>query len=142
MIRAIRLRLLFSISKLWDTKEIDILCKALELISGEKWGNSTIRGCCQGDWQEVIYPAIYGREWLECFEMEYFNTGSEWIIHDEDTAPETPEAVSGYSIYCYGWNNDLIRAEIAEAVGANPEEVILYRFNGWARSASYEEATA
>ena len=123
-------------------EENDVLCDALELISGEEWEYSTIRGCCQGDWQEVIYPALYGREWLECFEAEYFNTGSEWIIHDEDEAPETPEDISGYSIYCYGWNNELIRAEIAEALGAKPENITLYSFNGWSRSASYEEVSA
>lgn len=123
-------------------EENDILCDALELISGEMWEYSTIRGCCQGDWQEVIYPALYGHRWLKYFEMEYFNTGSEWIIHDEDAAPETPEDISGYSIYCYGWNNDLIRAEIAEAIGEKPENITLYSFNGWSRSASYEEVGA
>ena len=27
------------------------------------------------------------REALVAFEVEYFNTGSEWIIHDEENAP-------------------------------------------------------
>ena len=123
-------------------EENDILCDALELISGEKWEYSTIRGCCQSDWQEVIYPAFCGREWLKCFEMEYFNTGSEWIIHDEETAPEDPQEISGYSIYCFGWNNEQVRAEIADAAGVSPEDVILYSFSGWSRSASYEEVSA
>lgn len=123
-------------------EENDILCDALELISGEMWEYSTIRGCCQGDWQEVIYPAIYGERWLKYFETEYFNTGSEWIVHDEDTAPESPEDISGYSVYCYGWNNEQIRAEIAEAVGGSAEDIVLYSFRGWARSASYEEVSA
>lgn len=115
---------------------------ALELITGEEWANGTIRGCCQGDWQEIIYPAEYGREWLRDFETEYFNTGTEWIIHDEDFHPEDPDEISGYSVYCLGWNNDLIRAEIAEYSGARPEDVTLYCFNGWARSISYEEVSA
>ena len=125
-----------------SSDENDILCDALELISGEKWANGTIRGCCQGDWQEVIYPAEYGREWLRDFETEYFNTGTEWIIHDEDFTPEDPDEISGYSVYCLGWNNDLIRAEIAEYSGGRPEDVTLFSFNGWARSASSEEVSA
>ena len=125
-----------------DADENDILCDALELISGEKWANGTIRGCCQGDWQEIIYPAEYGREWLRDFETEYFNTGTEWIIHDEDFIPEDPSEISGYSVYCLGWNNDSIRAEIAEYSGARAEDVILYAFGGWKRSAAYEEVSA
>lgn len=122
--------------------ENDILCDALELISGQKWENGTLRGCCQGDWQEIIYPAEYGRNWLEEFEAEYFNTGTEWIVHDEIEAPDSPEDISGYSIYCYGWNNDLIREEIAGAAGCAPEDIHLYTFSGWSRSASYEEVGA
>lgn len=123
-------------------EENGILCEALELISGEAWKEGTIRGCCQGDWQEIIYPAIYGREWLECFEMEYFNTGSQWIIHDETDAPDGPEDISGYSIYCYGWNNEKIRLEIAEASGCNPSEVVLYAFSDWVRTPDYVEVWA
>lgn len=122
--------------------ENDILCEALELITGEKWANGTIRGCVQGDWQEIIYPAEYGRDWLQAFETEYFNTGTEWIIHDEGYIPEDPDEISGYSVYCLGWNNDLIRAEIAEYSGARPEDIILYSFSGWDRSAAYEEVGA
>lgn len=116
------------------------LCEALELVTGEAWETGTIRGCCQGDWQNVCYPvAAWSREALEEFETEYFNTGSEWIIHDEDTEPESPEDVSGCSMYCHGWNDDLIRAEIANNVGCSPEDVILYSFTGWSRSACYKE---
>ena len=128
----------------WCSSSVEnsILCRVLELITGQEWTAGTIRGCCQGDWQEIIYPAEYGREWLRAFETEYFNTGTEWIIHDEDFTPGDPSEISGYSVYCLGWNNDLIRAEIAEYSGARPEDIILYSFNGWARSASYEEVSA
>ena len=123
-------------------EENGVLCDALELISGEEWEEKTIRGCCQGDWQEIIYPAIYGADWLECFETEYFNTGSEWIIHNEDDTPKGPEDISGYSVYCYGWNRDKIRLEIAEAVGCTPAEVVLYAFIDWVKSPAYMEVGA
>ena len=108
-------------------KENNVLCKVLELITGKTWDNGTIRGCCQGDWQEVIFPAEYGREWLEDFEIEYFNTGSEWIVDDD------------FSVYCHRWNNDGIRQEIADAAGTTPENVILKTFTGWKRTPEYAE---
>ena len=117
--------------------ENDILCDVLELITGRQWENNTIRGCCQGDWQEIIYPAEYGRAWLEEFETEYFNTGEEWRINEGD-----PDSGDNYYFYSHGWNDDLIRQEIAEAAGVNPGDVVLFKFTGWSRSASYEEVTA
>jgi hypothetical protein len=115
--------------------ENKILCRVLELITGQEWTAGTIRGYCQGDWQEIIYPSEYGREWLAAFEAEYFNTGSEWHIKESDEDP-------GYYQYCTGWNNAMIRAEIAEVAGCEPCDVVLLKFTGWSRTASYEEVTA
>lgn len=113
-------------------EENDILCKVLELITGETWDNGVIRGCCQGDWQEIIFPAEYGREWLEEFETEYFNTGTEWIVHDGDNI----------SVYAHEWNNEGIRKELAAAGGVEPADVVLLEFTGWNRIAAYKEVTA
>lgn len=120
--------------------KLSILCAALELITGQGWSAATICGCCQSDWQNVIYPAAYGPEWLEAFETEYFNTGSEWTIHDGETPPESAEDVTGYNVYCLGWNDEKIRAEIAEYENVSPENVVLYNFTGWTRAAAYKEA--
>lgn len=109
----------------------EILGRALQLVTGKKYDCKTIRGCCQSDWQEIIYPVDeYDRAALDILEADYFNTGTEWIVHDESSAPETPEDISGYNIYCYGWNTDQIREEIAAAAGADPEAVILYEYAG------------
>ena len=118
-----------------SSAENSILCRVLELITGREWESGTLHGCCQGDWQDIIYPAEYGREWLEAFEAEYFNTGSEWCVKENEDDP-------GYYQYCTGWNDDLIRAEIASAAGCDPCDVVLFKFTGWSRSASYEEVTA
>ena len=122
------------------SKENEILCKVLSIVDGRPWEWSTIRGCCQGDWQEVFYPVD---EWdktaLEAFEVQYFNTGSEWIVHDEAESPESPDEINGFSMYCIGWNTDAIKAEIAEAAGGSPEEVVLYQFSGYSRTPIYEE---
>ena len=115
------------------------LCAALELITGQQWEYGTIRGCCQSDWNCIIYPAKYGRDWLEAFETEYFNTGSEWTIHDDETPPESPENITGYNVYCLGWSPEKIRAEIADFSNTSPENVVLFEFSGWSRSAAYSE---
>jgi hypothetical protein len=114
-------------------EENDVLCKVLELITGKTWDNGTIRGSCQGDWQEIIFPAEYGREWLEEFETEYFNTGTEWIIDPDG---------DNISVYAHGWNNEQIRAELAAAVGVEPENIILQAFSGWSKTAVYAEVEA
>jgi hypothetical protein len=108
----------------------EIYCKALELMTGKAWETATIRGCCQGDWQEIIYPAEYGPEWLQVFETEYFNTGSEWQL-DPD----------GENVSCYvtSWKTEDIKKELANAYGCKPEEITLLKFTGWTRSANYEE---
>jgi hypothetical protein len=115
--------------------EKSVLCDVLELITGDAWEYSTLRGCCQGDWQEIIYPAKYGAEWLEQFETEYFNTGAEWRISEND-----PESDDNYYFYSHSWNDDGIRAEIAAAAGVDPGDVILYTFTGWIRTPEYTEA--
>lgn len=115
-------------------------CKALRLITGRAWDYCTLRGCCQGDWQYCIYPAD---DWdgasLERLEAEYFNTGTEWIIHDDENEPDGPEDINGFSIYCTGWNDDQIRKEIADAAGGLPEAVKLYKFRDFRRVAEWEE---
>jgi hypothetical protein len=130
-------------SALYCHRKYEKFCQALELLTGKKWKFYTLRGCCQSDWQYCIYPAD---EWnaanLERLEAEYFNTGSEWIVHEDENAPETPEDIDGYSVYCTGWNDDMIRQEIAEAAGGAPEDVTLYKFTGYARRAEYEEVRA
>lgn len=110
----------------------------LSLIKGTRYIRATIRGCVQRDWNYIYYPVDkYADEDIKIFECEYFNTGSEWIIHDEETPPESPDDISGYSIYCYGWNNEQIKQEIADAAGGDPANVVLYEFSKWQKVACY-----
>lgn len=101
------------------------VCDALQLITGNEYSAGTIRGCCQGDWNYIIYPSEYGREWLKNFEIEYFNTGDEWRISEG-----SPDSDDNYYIYTHAWNEDGQRAEIADAAGADPADVVLYVFDG------------
>ncbi len=122
--------------------EDDVIIAALELLTGKAWKAFTICGGCQSDWQAGFCPVEeWSREALEAFETEYFNTGTEWIIHDEDGEPESPEEVIGYSVYCVGWNDEQIKRELADAAGeSDPAAVVLLKFTGWSRCPEYERA--
>lgn len=113
----------------------DAITAALELITGDEYDAATIRGCCQGDWNNIIYPAEYGREWLREFEIEYFNMGAEWRIYTDDDE-------NGFYMYTHEWSDDGQRAEIADAAGADPADVVLYAFDGWTRTPKYREVSA
>lgn len=107
------------------------ILRALHLVTGKRYEKRTIRGSCQGDWQEVYYPvADYTREALDILETEYFNTGTEWIIDPDG---------ENYSMYCHSWDNAGIRQEIANEAGTTPENVILQVFTGWKRTPEYAE---
>lgn len=119
-----------------DDKEI--IARVLSLVTGQPWQWSIIRGCCQGDWQEVFYPVNeWGREALAAFEVEYFNTGSEWIVHEGEFDPEQNglEDIEGYSIYCTSYK---VQEEIAAYEGVKPEEVKLFEFAGFSQVPVYK----
>ena len=84
-------------------------------------------------------PVQFSPDFVRNFEIEYFNTGTEWIIHDEDDAPENPEDISGYSMYCYTYNP---AEEIAQEGGVDVADVVLYEFDGYTRAPKYTEVTA
>lgn len=119
-----------------------VILTALELLTGHKWESGTIRGCCQSDWQDIYYRVDkWNREALNAFEIEYFNTGTEWIVDDGEFDPEndSPLNINGCSTYCTEWNEDGIKREIADAFGGSPEDVVLYAFEGWSRTPNYRE---
>lgn len=111
-------------------EETTIFLDVLRLLNGKQYAHSTLWGSCQGDWQNIIYPAEYGEKWLQAFETEYFNLGTEWSIHETDD-PDDP----GFVVYC---TTDDPRAEIVDVVGVDPNDVILYAFDGWTRTPKYK----
>lgn len=122
-------------------EERDIICEALTLMTGKQYDYHCIRGCCQGDWQYIYYPIDdYNDKMLDIIEKDYFNEGSEWIIHDEDEEPESPEDINGTGMYCFEWGEDDIKQEIANAFNCSRDEVVLYKFTGYSRVPNYEIA--
>lgn len=109
------------------------ILRALHLVTGKRYNVRTIRGCCQSDWQTIYYPVEeYTRDALDILEADYFNTGTEWIVNVDGC---------DVGVYAYSWNNDGIRAELAAAVGAAPGDIILQVFDGWTKTAKYQEVT-
>ena len=110
------------------------ICKGLELLTGEKWAYTELRGTAQGDWNGCYYAVnVWTHEQLDAVEMEYFNMGTEWSIKDED-------GEEWGNTYTHFWTDEENRAEIASVIGVEPEDVTLYLFDGWTRTAKYKEA--
>lgn len=120
----------------YGADENKAMCALLSIVTGKEWKYKTLHGCCQSDWVYAFYPAdAWTPETLEAFEAEYFNTGTEWIIHEGGDAPENPDEIEGYSMYCHTYNP---RSEIAAIHNTEPENVTLYEFSGYTRTACYK----
>ena len=111
------------------------ICMGLTLMLGKEYDYKTLRGSCQSDWIYFIYPTdLYDDEAVRRLETEFFNTGEEWMIHDEETVPDCPEAVNGYTMYVY----DDARKEIAAEAGVAPEDVVLWKYDGMRSMPKYK----
>lgn len=115
-----------------------VICDMLDLLTGNKYDYSTIRGCCQSDWQYIFYPSKLGDEFVKVFETEYFNLGSEWIVCESDG--DTEDDVDSFSCYLMssGYDEKETKQELSEITGTDPSDIVLYRFTGWKRTAEYE----
>ena len=110
-----------------------IIAEALSVVTGQKWEYKQISGSCQSEWNYIYYrPEEWPEKALEYFEVEYFNTGDEWRIEDE-------EGDDLGSVYTHEWNDDEQKREIAENIGVDPDDVTLYLFDGWIKTAKYKE---
>lgn len=110
---------------------------ALNLITGGDWKLRTLHGCCQGDWQDCYYDSLqYDTTDIDLLEIAYFNLGTEWIVHDDDCDcdVEGPEDISGYSCYVYGCD---YRKELAEIIGCDPTDLVIFKYAGEVRKAVY-----
>ena len=115
-------------AKYYDWETVKIL---FQLYTGKRWEKTTIRGCCQGDWQECLYcPDAISN--LYAFETIYFNTGTEFSISFDN-----PENEDFESIYCVDYN---YKREIADAYGVKESDVVLYEFTGYKKIPQYKEA--
>lgn len=111
------------------------ICAGLTLVMGKEYDYRCLRGCCQRDWNYFYYPVdLYNDDAIRDLEIEYFNMGEEWMIHDEETVPDCAEAISGYTFYVY----DDARKEIAAEAGVEPEDVVLWGYGGMMSIPTYK----
>lgn len=108
----------------------EIITAALSIVTGQKWDHMQIRGSCQSDWNIIYYrPELWSAAALRAFEAEYFNTGTEWSIQDENGEEIT-------LVYTHEYNQE--KEEIAEALGVNTADIVLYWFDGWTKTERYK----
>lgn len=113
-------------SRIYD--EMWGICKALSLVSGEEYDWKEIHGCCQGEYNRVIYPeSRFSEQDIRNFECEFFNLGTEWCVTDEK--PDSPNEIFGGCIYCHDTDMDSIRREVAECFECDPGDVHLYSYH-------------
>lgn len=111
----------------------EAICEGLKLVTGEEWNYRELRGCSQGDWNGCYYAvSAWTLDALNVLEMEYFNIGAEWRLEDED-------GEDWGNIYTHFWTDEENRTEIAKFIGVDPEDVTLYLFDGWTKTAKYKE---
>lgn len=113
----------------------EALLLALKLITGKTWRSYSMRGYCQGDWQEGYASEDVSEEALNYMEMCYFNTGEEYLIYDNEKNFNNEEADT--SIYVDGYNK---RERIAEYLECKPEDLIIYEFDGYTKTPKYKLA--
>ena len=111
-------------NKCYDDK--DTITRVLSLIHHKPYIHATMRGTCQSDWQGVYLPADE-KESLPACESYYFNTGTEWIVYQNDEDYENDQ--SDFGIYVIG--GDEPKKAIADACNVSPDEVKLIEFAGY-----------
>ncbi len=106
----------------------------LSAITGHNYETATICGCCQSDWQNILYPTdLYTDEMVKKLEMEYFNTGSEWIIFENSVQDENVL----FSMYCYEWDIEEIKKEIAKEIGEDVNNIEFLQFARYVQTPLY-----
>ena len=69
----------------------------------EKYAVKEMHGCCQGDWQHIVYPTRF-KDDIKYIEQEYFNLCDEWCC-----VPEGKSKSEG--VYCFTYPFDNISTE-------------------------------
>lgn len=108
-------------------------CFVFSRFIGKEYVWYEIRGCCQGEWNYIFWckTDLPYFDHLK-FEVEYFNTGSEWRVEDgDDNVVEW--------IYSTRWKMEDVREEIAMELGEAPDQIRLYEFDGYKRTPKYKE---
>lgn len=112
----------------------------LSIIKGKKYEIRPIRGSSQGDYADLYVEEDLAREVSNDIEAIYFGTGTEIVIDDSEKEIVDPKDISGYAIYTSKYNEDDLKEEVADYVGCNVEDVVLWLHNGYTKVSKYKLA--
>lgn len=112
-----------------------LIADIMSIVTGHEYEWSTIYGYCQGDWQEVLYPAdkYNARDLLDELEGYYF-TGRDHCI----TIYEDDEEIDCFWDF-YWQDDDVIKELVAELCGCNVDDVHLFYISGYSTIPTYTE---
>lgn len=112
----------------------------LSLLMEKKYKVFPLRGCCQGDYVELIAPEDTDRDFIEEIEALYFNLGSEVEIDDTDREDiDNPDDICGYTFYTKYYDADDIKNVIAaNYTDITPDDIKLWLFDGYTKTAKYQ----
>ena len=122
----------------WYNMDKITIAECLYMITDMEYHYKTIRGSVQSEWQGVFYTEQID---IKKLEADYFNLGTEWCVieseEDYDDAEDLPSEVMNY-IYCYGYNNDIIKSELSEISGVPVENITLFEHQGYIHKPVYK----
>lgn len=110
----------------------DYDCEILSLITSNKYNKKAIRGYCQGDYAEIVYPATIENETIDYIEACYFGTGTQYIIYEEETddilsvEQLANNCENVYFDYTALWNATLYKQNLAQRYNLPLENIIVY----------------
>lgn len=123
-----------AIMKNASIKQETFITDMLTAITGDTWKHRMLYGDCQSEWNIIYYNTkYYTTDDIEEIGTEYFNTGRQFLCRDSDF-PHYP----GQYVYCYSWQNETMKKEIAFETCVKPEEVELHLFDGYIHTPKYE----
>lgn len=109
-------------------------------IPGKKYKYRELHGSCQGDWQGLYYPADdWSDEAIKELEIEYFNTGSEWIVSGNESGKTMDASLYGDHFYLHECLDDKMREELSKQTGIPANKFVMLAFDGYTQTPKYRE---
>ena len=122
----------------WYNMDKITIAECLHMITDMEYHYKTIRGSVQSEWQGVFYTEQID---IKKLEADYFNLCTEWCVieseEDYDDAEDLPSDDRNY-VYCYGYNNDMIKSELSENSGIPVENITLFEHQGYIHTPVYK----
>ena len=118
--------------------EENIIITALSIIFGKQYILTFLNGCSQGDSVDCYLPDETPNETIQYLEALYWNTGNEVMVDDTDRDDiKNANDVDGYCMYITDYD---LKRGIANELGCNEDDIILFEFTGYSKVPTYKIA--